>query len=217
MQILNRVEIRVLGCLAEKELATPEYYPLTLNALVNACNQKSNRDPVVQYDEMTVAAALESLRPVGLVTQAAEGGRAAKYCHNLDGKLKLDPAELAILVELLLRGPQTAGELRQRASRMTPLASLEEVDEVIDELLAREEPVVVKLPRQPGRKEQRIAQLLSGEPAEEEATLPQPPTAVLRVQADNDRFAELESQVAELRAELAALKQELRQFRREFE
>jgi uncharacterized protein len=217
MHILNSVEIRVLGCLAEKELATPEYYPLTLNALVNACNQKSNRDPVVQYDEMTVAAALESLRPAGLVTQSAEGGRTAKYCHNLDGKLKLDPAELAILVELLLRGPQTTGELRQRASRMTPLATLEEVDEIIEELLNREGPILVKLPRQPGRKEPRIAQLLAGEAIDVEPSLPQPPTAILRVQADNERIAELERQVAELRAELAAVRQELQQFRLEFE
>jgi uncharacterized protein len=217
MHTLNDVEIRVLGCLAEKELATPEYYPLTLNALVNACNQKSNRDPVVQFDEMTVAAALESLRPVGLVTQSAEGGRAAKYCHNLDGKLKLDPAELAILVELLLRGPQTAGELRQRASRMTPLATLEEVEEVIDELLGREEPVLVKLPRQPGRKEPRIAQLLAGEPIDAEPALPQPPAAVIRVQADNMRLAELERQIAELRAELTTVKQELQQFKDAFE
>jgi uncharacterized protein len=217
MNHLNPVETRVLGCLAEKELATPEYYPLTLNALLNACNQKSNRDPVVTYDEMTVAAALESLRPLGLVTQSAEGGRVAKYCHNLDGKLKLDPAELAVMVELLLRGPQTAGELRQRASRMTPLETLPQVEEVLEELLARDEPVIARLPRQPGRKEHRFAHLLAGEPIPDEPTLPEPPSAVLRVQGDNERVAELERQVSVLRQDLVELRQELQQFRKEFE
>lgn len=217
MNHLNPVEIRVLGCLAEKELATPEYYPLTLNALLNACNQKSNRDPVVAYDEMAVAVALESLRPLGLVTQSAEGGRVAKYCHNLDGKLKLDPAELAVMVELLLRGPQTAGELRQRASRMTPLATLSQVEEVLEELLARDEPLIARLPRQPGRKEHRFAQRLSGEPIPDQPALPEPPTAVLKVQGDHERVAELERQVTELRQDLVELRRELQQFRKEFE
>jgi len=217
MTSLNPVEIRVLGCLAEKELATPEYYPLTLNALLNACNQKSNRDPVVQFDEMTVAAALESLRPIGLVTQSAEGGRVAKYCHNLDGKLKLDPAELAVMAELLLRGPQTPGELRQRASRMTPLESLQQVEDLLEDLLSRDEPVLVRLPRQPGRKEHRFAQLLGGEPAIEDPTFPAPPIAVRQVQADNERLADLERQVAEMQADLADLRRELQQFRQEFE
>jgi uncharacterized protein len=217
MNQLNPVEIRVLGCLAEKELATPEYYPLTLNALVNACNQKSNRDPVVNFDEMTVAAALESLRPVGLVTQSAEGGRVAKYCHNLDGKLKLDPVELAIMAELLLRGPQTPGELRQRASRMTPLATLEQVEEVLQELLGREEPMITRLPRQPGRKEHRFAQLLGGEIEPEAGDMPAPPPAVQQVQADNVRISELERQVAELQQKLAELREELQIFRKEFE
>lgn len=216
MTPLNPVEIRVLGCLAEKELATPEYYPLTLNALVNACNQKSNRSPVVQYDDLTVAGALESLRPVGLVTLSAEGGRTAKYCHNLDGKLKLSPPELAVLVELLLRGPQTPGELRQRASRMSAIDSLEELEEILEEMQQREEPIVVRLPRQPGRKECRYAQLLAGEP-ELEAVDAELPAAVRQVRADNQRLDELEQQVTQLSEELAELREEFRQFRQQFD
>jgi len=217
MTSLNPVEIRVLGCLAEKELATPEYYPLTLNALLNACNQKSNRDPVVQFDEMTVAAALESLRPIGLVTQSAEGGRVAKYCHNLDGKLKLDPAELAVMAELLLRGPQTPGELRQRASRMTPLESLQQVEDLLEDLLSRDEPVLVRLPRQPGRKEARYAHLLAGLPENVEETVARPERATLEVQAENERLAALEAEVADLRGELTALKDAFASFKKEFE
>lgn len=214
---LNAVEIRVLGCLVEKELATPDYYPLTLNALVNACNQKSNRDPVVAFDEATVAQALESLRPLGFATQSAEGGRAAKYCHNLDGKLRLDPTEMAVLTELLLRGPQTAGELRQRASRMQAIASLEAVETILNELAEREQPLVVKLPRQPGRKEHRFAQVLSGEPdiqALEAATEPQ---AVLQVRADNERLAAAETEIAELKTALSELQEEFRRFRQQFD
>jgi len=213
---LNPVEIRVLGCLVEKELATPDYYPLTLNALVNACNQKSNRDPVVEFDEMIVAQALEGLRPLGFATQSAEGGRAAKYCHNLDGKLRLDPAEMAVMAELLLRGPQTAGELRQRASRMQPIDSLEAVEAILAELAGRDEPLAVKLPRQPGRKEQRFAHLLAGEPElnEPEAAAPQ---AVLQVRADNERLAAMEAEVTALKTALAELQDEFSRFREQFE
>jgi len=214
---LDPVEIRVLGCLVEKELATPEYYPLSLNALVNACNQKSNRDPVVEFDETVVAQALESLRPLGLATQSAEGGRVAKYCHNLDGKLRLDPMELAVLAELLLRGPQTAGELRQRASRMQPFPSLEAVEAVVAELAGREPPLVTRLPRQPGRKEHRFAQLLGGEPEPGEVEPATPPQAVLQVRADNERLASLEEEVSELKRQLAALQEAFAQFRAQFD
>lgn len=214
---LNAVEIRVLGCLVEKELATPDYYPLTLNALVNACNQKSNRDPVVAFDEATVAQALESLRPLGFATQSAEGGRAAKYCHNLDGKLRLDPTEMAVLTELLLRGPQTAGELRQRASRMQAIASLEAVETILNELAEREQPLVVKLPRQPGRKEHRFAQLLSGEPDIQALEAANEPQAVLQVRADNERLAAAETEIAELKTALSELQEEFRRFRQQFD
>jgi uncharacterized protein YceH (UPF0502 family) len=213
---LTDAEIRVLGCLVEKELATPEYYPLTLNALVNACNQKSNRLPVVEFDEVIVAEALEGLRPLGLATQSAEGGRAAKFCHNLYGKYQLDDNEMAVFAELLLRGPQTPGELRQRASRMRPLDSLEQVEEILNLLMDREDPLVARLPRQPGRKEQRYAQLLAGEPAIEDVGIV-PPAAIVQARVGNERLTELENDIATLKAQFVALQQEFDNFRRQFE
>ena len=213
---LTAAEIRVLGCLVEKELATPEYYPMTLNALVNACNQRSNRAPVVEFDEATVAEALDSLRPLGLAIQSVEGSRAAKFCHNLYGKFRLDNAEMAVLAELLLRGPQTGGELRQRASRMHALESLEQVEEILGELMNQEEPLVVKLARQPGRKEHRWAQLLAGAPQLDEPAV-QAPAAILQARAGNERLEGLEEEVAGLKAELAELKATFEEFRRQFE
>ncbi|MCF6180137.1 MAG: YceH family protein, partial [Geopsychrobacter sp.] len=213
---LNPAETRVLGCLIEKELATPEYYPMTLNALINACNQKSNRAPVVQFDEMIVAEALESLRPLGLAIQSVEGGRAAKFCHNLYGKYRLTNAEMAVLAELLLRGPQTGGELRQRASRMQAIDSLEQIEEIMRTLMEQEEPLVMKLPRQPGRKEQRFAQLLSGEPAIEKIS-PTPPAAIIQVRAEEERIDKLEVEIAELKTEMAELKAAFNAFQRQFE
>lgn len=213
---LTEAEVRVLGCLVEKELATPEYYPLTLNALVNACNQKSNRLPVVEFDDVIVAEALEGLRPLGLATQSAEGGRAAKFCHNLYGKYQLDDNEMAVFAELLLRGPQTPGELRQRASRMRPFDSLEQVEDVLNLLMTREDPLVARLPRQPGRKEQRYAQLLAGEPAIEDVGV-NPPPAILQARAGHEKLTELENEIATLKAQFAALQQAFDAFRRQFE
>lgn len=213
---LTAAEIRVLGCLVEKELSTPEYYPLTLNALVNACNQKSNRLPVVEFDEGIVAEALESLRPFGLATQSAEGGRAAKFSHNLYGKYQLDDNEMAVFAELLLRGPQTPGELRQRASRMRPIDSLEQVEALLTLLMEREAPLVTRLPRQPGRKEQRYAQLLADEP-EVDDVMATPPAAIVQARASNDKLTELENDIAALKAQLAALQQEFERFRQQFE
>jgi len=213
---LTAAEIRVLGCLIEKEMATPEYYPMTLNALLNACNQKSNRDPVVQFDETTVAEALEALRPLGLATQSAESGRAAKFCHNVYGKFRLDDPAMAIFAVLLLRGPQTTGELRQRASRMCKLDSLEQVDDALEEMIDHEEKLVVKLPRQPGRKEHRYTQTLTGEPDMEEATASVSP-AIQQARAGNERIEQLEEEVAELRTEMAELKATFDEFRKQFE
>ena len=214
---LTAVEARVLGCLIEKELATPEYYPLTLNALTNACNQKSNRDPVMNLDDSEVVRALDSLRFQRLAHQSAEGVRAAKYCHNLEGLLRLEPQELAILAELLLRGPQTVGELRGRAERMAELADLASVEAQLGALTEREPPLVVRLPRQPGRKEQRYAHLLSGTPElAEEGTAPIEP-ARARVMAENERLAALEMEVAALREDVAALRDQLATFRAQFE
>ena len=214
---LNPVEARVLGCLIEKELATPEYYPLTLNALTNACNQKSNRDPLMALADADVVRALDGLRFQRLAHQSAEGVRAAKYCHNLEGLLRLEPQELAILAELLLRGPQTIGELRGRAERMAPLEDLGAVEALLASLAEREGPLVTRLPRQPGRKEQRYAQLFCGAPEVSDDCAAPPEPARLQVMAENERLAVLETEVAGLRAEVAELRAQLATFRAQFE
>ncbi len=216
--LLGDVEIRVLGCFIEKEMTTPDYYPLTLNALTTACNQKSNRDPVVAYDEPTVVRALDRLRHLGLAMQAGSGGRVPRYRHSLVEKLHLENEELAALAELMLRGPQTVGEIRGRADRMHPFESLEEVERILQSLAEREPAFVVRLPRQPGRKECRYTHLLAGEPdltAEEPAASPEP--ATLQVRAENDRIAALEAEVAALREELNLLKGDMAAFRAQFE
>lgn len=216
-RLLDDIEARVVGCLVEKDLATPEYYPLTLNALTNACNQKSNRDPVLLLEETDVVRALDSLRQKQMAHQSAEGVRAAKYCHNLEAVLNLDPEDLAILAELLLRGPQTVGELRNRAERMHEVGDLQAVEELLQNLMEREEPLVMRLPRQPGRKEHRFAHLLSGLPdIEESSALPTEP-ARLKVAAENDRIARLEEEVAALRAELDEVSKQLKAFQSQFE
>lgn len=215
---LNDMEVRVLGCLIEKELTTPEYYPLTLNALTNACNQKSNRDPVLAMEEVEVVRALDSLKFKQLALLSAEGGRVPKYRHTLVEKLRLDPPELALLAELLLRGPQTVGELRTRGERMHPFPDLAAVEEVLGELMARTPPLVTRLPRQPGRKESRHAHLFSGEPEQvtEEQT-PPPETARLKVMAENERIAKLEEEVAALRGEVVELRRLVDEFKSQFE
>jgi hypothetical protein len=216
-RLLDEIEVRVLGCLVEKDLATPEYYPLTLNALTNACNQKSNREPVMLLDDTDVVRALDSLRQKQMAHQSAEGVRAAKYCHNLEGLLRLDPEELAILAELLLRGPQTVGELRNRAERMCLIGELAAVEELLQNLMTRDEPLVMRMPRQPGRKEHRFAHLMAGTPQIDEASaLPAEP-ARLQVAAENDRITKLESQVAALRAELDEMHSQLKAFQAQFE
>jgi len=216
--ILNDTEVRVLGALVEKELATPEYYPLTLNALTTACNQKSNREPVLNLDETDVVRALDSLKFKQLALLSAEGGRVPKYRHTLAEKLRLSPAELAVLAELLLRGPQTVGELRTRADRMHPFPDLASVEAVLEELQARTPPLVARLPRQPGRKEARHAHLFAGVPEEtQDDASPPPEPARLRVAAENDRIALLEEEIAALRAEVAELRRMMKEFAAQFE
>lgn len=212
---LNDMETRVLGCLIEKELSTPEYYPLTLNALTNACNQKSNRDPVLSIEEVDVVRALDTLRFKQLALVSAEGGRASKYRHALVEKLRLSPAELAVLGELLLRGPQTIGELRTRTERMHSFSDLTAVEETLRELSERN--LVVRLSRQPGQKEARFAHLFAGEPtpAREEATPPSE-SARLRGMADSERIVRLEEEVAALRAEVAELRRLIEEFAAQF-
>jgi uncharacterized protein YceH (UPF0502 family) len=216
--ILNELEVRVLGCLIEKELATPEYYPLTLNALTNACNQKSNRDPVTSMAEAEVVRALDALRFKQLALLSAEGGRVPKYRHLLAEKLRLTPAELALCSELLLRGPQTAGELRTRAERMHPFPDLAAVEAALQELMERTPPLAIRLPRQSGRKEQRFAQLFSGmpEPSQDEQTPPRE-AARLKVMAETDKIAALEEEVSALRTEVALLRSLVDELKAQFE
>ena len=217
LKTINAVEIRVLGCLIEKELATPEYYPLTLNSLTAACNQKSNRDPVMALDEAEVVRALDTLKMKRYARQSAEGIRAAKYCHSLSENMMLEPTDLAILAELLLRGPQTVGELRTRGERMCPLPDLETVERVLEGLMNPDRPLVCKMPRQPGRKEARFAQLFGGMPEMTDEAPPLPEAARVRVMAENERIAKLEEDVASLRGEVNELRQLMAEFKSQFE
>lgn len=214
---LTDVEARVLGSLIEKEMTTPEYYPLSLNALMNACNQSSNREPVVQYDEATVGDAVESMRKRALVRAVQQSGsRVMKYRHLLGETMTLDARQAALLGVLLLRGPQTLAELRTRASRLTRFESLEDVESVINELGARgSSSLVTRLPRRPGQKEARYAHLLSGEVTVD--TSEPPAAAVARPAADSDRIAALEEGMQELRNEVADLRHQLAAFRKQFE
>jgi hypothetical protein len=215
---LNDIEVRVLGSLIEKELTTPEYYPLSLNSLTNACNQKSNRDPVMALAEEEVVGALDSLRFKQLVVLSADGGRVPKYRHLLAEKMGLIPAEQAIICELLVRGPQTVCELRTRGERMHPFGDLAAVDEVLQELMQREKPLIALLPRQPGRKEGRYAQLFSGMPdltVGEHGAAPE--AARMRVAAENNRIAKLEAEVTALRDDVADLRRMMDEFKKQFE
>lgn len=201
-------EQRVLGCLIEKQLSTPDNYPLTLNALINACNQSTNRDPVVVLDEAAVQAALDELRDRQVVWFVGGAGRVTKFDHRLADSFGLSVQELAILAELLLRGPQTAGELRNRSGRMYAFQDLAEADAVLAVMLEADPPLVARLPRQPGTKETRYAHLLGDLP--EAGAAPAVPPAP-------SRSAQLEAQVAALREELAALRAEFDAFKAQFD
>jgi uncharacterized protein len=209
---LDADEVRVLGALLEKEVTTPEYYPLSLNALLNACNQKSNRDPVVHFDEDTVERVVYILRDKGLLLNiTGAGSRVPKYGHRLSEKLNLGRRELAVLCELMLRGPQTLGELRTRAERMHPFDDLAEVESVLE----RMPELVAKLPRRPGEKEARYAHLLSGVP--EFAPSSQEPMADSVASPRSDRMGQLEAEVAQLRRELQDLREQFAGFQKQFE
>lgn len=198
-------EIRVLACLVEKQCTTPEYYPLTLNALVAACNQKNNRDPVVHYDEETVSRALDRLRDrrlVAMVTTA--GGRTPKYKHLFPETYGLDERDTALLCELMLRGPQTAGELRARCERYTQMPGVPETIALLEALASRPAPLIIRLPRQPGQKESRYAHLL-GEPPKIEPV----PEASSAARTDDlaERVARLEAEIESLRKAFDDLRQ----------
>lgn len=212
---LNEVEARVLGCLVEKELTTPDYYPLTLNALTNACNQKTNREPVTDYNEQTVELALETLSEKHLsYTLFAGSSRTAKYKHRLPGVYELELPEVAVVCVLLLRGAQTLGELNQRTTRLYEFADLNEVNETVENLIGRENPIVAKLTRQPGQKESRYAHLLSGEIDEENLSFPQKSSAS---QTQNKKIEKLELEIEELREELSSFKRDFENFKNQFE
>lgn len=210
---LSPHEARVIGCLIEKQITTPDQYPLSLNALVNACNQRSNRDPVLELDETTVQQNLDALvRKHFVIEKSGFGSRVPKYqhvfCNTQFGALQFSPQETAILCELLLRGPQTPGELRSRASRLSSIADVQEVEAALEQLMRREDgPFVVKLPREPGRRESRYAHLFSGEVAPMPDSAPSVATA--GAPSREQRIDELERQVAELRRELDEVKRRL--------
>ncbi len=213
---INAIEVRVLGSLIEKELTTPDYYPLSLNALVNACNQINNRQPVVAFGESDVTRALDTLRDKRLAVVIAGGdNRVMKFAHKTGDVLELGRPERALLCELLLRGLQTPGELRSRAGRMHAFADLADVQTRLGQLAARAPSLVAILPRQPGTKESRCAHLLAG-PVETPA--PAEPAAVTTLLSpDTERFQHLESEIAALKSELADLRRQFADFRKQFE
>ena len=212
---LTDVEVRVLGSLVEKQVTTPEYYPLTLNALMLACNQKNNRTPVTSYDETTVAQALETLREKNLAyVFYGSTSRVPKYKHVLPEVMHLTQPELALMCVLLLRGPQTTGELATRAFRLHEFSGLEEVEATLNSLITREpDPLVKRLPRQPGQKEARFAHLLSGEVSIYAAPEEVAPTR----SRGNDRVAALEAEIETLKAEVGMLKSQFEGFKKQFE
>ena len=213
---LTETEVRVLGSLIEKDITTPEYYPLSLNALMNACNQKSNRDPVMQLDEDAVRDALEGLQEQRMAGPArGADSRVTKYEQRLQEVFNFSRPEIAVLCVLLLRGPQTPGELRGRAERMHRFEALEDVQSALQKLMQREPPLAKVLPRQPGTKESRYAHLLAGDVVE--VTPGQASAAVERNSAEAERIARLEEEVSELRREVGEVKDQLEKFRRQFE
>ena len=219
--ILNEFEARVLGALIEKEITTPDYYPISLNALVNACNQKSNRDPLMTLDENSVREALRSLNQKELAGPADTfDSRVAKYEHRMQEAFNFTRSETAILCELLLRGPQTPGELRSRAERMHHFDELSQVQSALQLLMKREPPLAAVLPRQSGRKEARYAHLLSGDVKQVETVPPGPDatsTGGSNSHTNTERIALLENEVSALKQELSDLKAQLANFRKQFE
>lgn len=207
----------MLGSLIEKQLTTPEYYPLTMNALTAACNQKSNRDPVVNFDETTILAAVDSLRDKNLVyLYYGSSSRTVKYKHMAPSVFELDEAGTAVMAVLFLRGPQTIGEIRERTSRLHEFSGLGEVQETLDVLARRDEPLIVKMERLPGQKEARYAHLLAGEVTAESFAASRPAAALSSSNA-NQRIETLEQEIVSMRAEFAALKETFEQFRKQFD
>jgi uncharacterized protein YceH (UPF0502 family) len=215
---LTPVEARVLGALLEKEITTPEYYPMTLNALVNACNQKSNRDPVMTYDDETVHETLDSLRAKGLTGLiTGPGNRVPKYTHRVSERLNLGRREHALLTELMLRGFQTVGELKNRGARMYEFSDLEEVEACLRAMMDRPGgPLVTQMPHLAGTKEVRWAHLLCGPPRPEVIDAPSAAANVSGA-SNSERIAALEGQVTELLSRIESLTAQFQEFRKQFE
>jgi hypothetical protein len=216
---LTSTETRVLGSLIEKDITTPDYYPLSLNALVNACNQKNNRDPVMSLDEDSVAQALATLQEKRLAGPASGAdSRVTKYEHRLQEVFNFDRREIALLCVLLLRGPQTPGELRSRTERMYRFEALDDIVSTLDRLGQRQPPLAAVLPRQLGTKESRYMQLFSGDapPAVyvERALMP---TSNSASTSADDRLSHLENEILELRREVSEIHEQLATFRKQFE
>jgi uncharacterized protein YceH (UPF0502 family) len=218
MDPLDPIDVRVLGALVEKEKTTPDNYPLSLNALVNACNQTSNRDPVMQLDEATVSNAIDRLRRKSLVRSMRKSdSRVSKYSHLMAESMDLDDRARAVMCVLMLRGPETIGELKTRTERLATFESTDLVESTLDELAARLPlPLVTAIPRKPGQKETRYAHLLSGE-VQFESDESAPPASSRRAAPSEERIAVLESTVAELRNEVDDMRRQLEEFRRQFE
>jgi uncharacterized protein len=217
--ILTEIETRVLGSLIEKDITTPDYYPLSLNALVNACNQKNNREPVMSLDEEQVRQALTSLQEKRLAGPVSGAdSRVTKFEHRLQEVFNFDRREIAVVCVLLLRGPQTPGELRSRTDRMYHFEALDDVVSTLDRLNQREPPLAVVLPRQPGTKESRYMHLFSGEPAEMDVNVARTASpANAGGKSPADRLSTLEEEVSRLRSELSEIQQQLAAFRKQFE
>jgi uncharacterized protein len=217
--VLNEYELRVLGVLVEKQIATPDYYPLSLNALTNGCNQKNHRDPVVSYDESTVTRAIDGLKEkkIAYVFHGSES-RVPKYGHLFPKAFELNEGEAAVMCVLILRGPQTPGELRSRTSHLYNFEQLSDVEIALQNLSSREHPLVIRMARLPSARESRYAHLLGGPiSVDEVAASPRTEPPAPRAQADDGRLARLEDEINALRRELAELKQEFAKFKGEFE
>jgi len=215
--ILTEIEIRVLGSLVEKQVTTPEYYPLTLNSLTLACNQKNNRHPVTSYNEDQVANALETLREKNL-TYVFYGStsRVPKYKHVMPEVLRITHSEVALLCVLMLRGAQTPGELRGNAARLHEFSGLEEIEQTLNGLISRDEPLVIRLPRQPGQKEVRFVHLLAGDiDVESFAEVERAPAAPRR--SSSEQVERLEQKVDVLTTEVERLRQQFEEFRKQFD
>lgn len=218
---LLETEVRVLGALVEKEITTPEYYPLSLNALINACNQKSNRDPVMTLDEDAVRKAIRALTDRAMVRSASRDSRVAKFEHRLNELYNFHRHEIAVLCVLLVRGPQTPGELRTRSERMYAFEDLDAVHSALNLLMRRDPPLVRVLSRQPGTKESRYMHLLAGDAAPESVTSGAEQAAhdagSQRASADAERIRNLEDEVSQLRRELETLREQFATFQKQFQ